>query len=184
MRMTGLGIAFSATAMILALAVIPSARAQATKDEGGPSVNAPVPVQIATATSIFIANAGGDGKATYILKRANDPNEAYNYLYAAMKTWGRFQLADSPSHADLSLEIRFAVPISDCTKSTTYYPEVELRILDAKSRTLLWTIDEPVEIALRIATWSRNLKEGITNSVGDFQRLLAQPVGAAAGSGG
>jgi hypothetical protein len=179
MKLLRLSTAMMAAAMGLAMAMVPAARAQDTK---AAVMEAPLPEQLATATSVFISYGGSDGNGTSVLKRSSDPHLIYNKFYAAMKTWGRYQLAASPAHADLILEIRFTSPMIDWGKSSMYAPQVELTILDGKTHFILWTINEPVEIALRIATWERNINEGITNSVGDLQKLVAQPVGTAATS--
>jgi len=183
MRLTRLGIAIFGAAMTTAsaFALVPAARAQDTKASAIPA--APLPEQLATATSVFISYGGADGYGTMVLKRAGNSSFIYDQFYAAMKTWGRYQLAASPAHADLILELRFDVPLVDCGKTTTYAGQVQLTILDGKTHFVLWTINEPVEIALRIATWERNINEGVTNAVGDMQRLIAHPV-TSAGSGG
>ncbi len=179
MRLSRLGIAFMALAMATALAMMlgPGLRAQQTK--GGPAP-APIPTKILTATSVFISNAGVDGTSMAIFRRSGDTNQAYDQFYAAMKTWGRYQLTPSPADADLIFEVRFTAPLIDCGKSASYAPQLDLKIIDAKSHFILWDIAEPVEGALRIATWDRNLGEGVTNVVGDLQRLVAKPVGAGA----
>ena len=178
MRLTRLGVAIFGATMAMALVLVPAARAQETK---APAVAAaPLPEQLATATSVFISYGGADGYATTVLKRAGDTSLLYNQFYAAMKKWGRYQLAASPAHADLILEVRFTLPLSDCGKATTYSAQVEVAILDGKTHFVLWTLDEPIEVALRIATWERNINDGVTNAVGDLQRLVAQPVTAAA----
>jgi|SRR5580704_9211770 hypothetical protein len=172
--------AMMAAAMGLAMALVPAARAQ---DTNAAVAAAPLPEQLATATSVFISYGGADGYGTTVLKRAGNSSFIYDQFYAAMKTWGRYQLATSPAHADLILELRFSVPLVDCGKTTSYAGQVQLTILDGKTHFVLWTINEPVEIALRIATWERNINEGVTNSVGDLQKLVAQPVGTAVSGG-
>jgi hypothetical protein len=181
MRMPRLGIALTAVAMAFGMSLAPTARAQETK--AAPLAAAPIPSRLATATSVFISNRGVDGLGNTVLKRSADPALPYNQFYAAMKTWGRYQLADSPAQADLIMELRFTLPLTDCGKVTAYAAQIQLTILDGKTHFALWTIDEPVEIALRIATWERNINEGVTNAVGDLQRLVAQPVTATASSG-
>lgn len=176
MRLPKLGIGFISTAMALAMAIVPVARAQQTKETPKTAMAAPLPEQLATATSVFISNGGSDTFAIDILKREGNPYQPYNEFYAAMKTWGRYQLATSPMHADLILEMRFTAPISGCGKTASYAPQMELTILDGKTHFVLWTIDESVEIAVRIATWERNINEGVTNIVGDLQRLVAKPI--------
>ena len=40
-------------------------------------------------------------------------NEPYNRFYAAMKSWGRYELVASPADADWVFEIRFTAPLVD-----------------------------------------------------------------------
>jgi hypothetical protein len=181
MRQPRLRSAFISSAIATALVLVPLARAQDTK---APTVAAaPLPEQLGTATSVFISYGGADGYATTVLKRAGDTSLPYNEFYAAMKKSGRYQLAASPAHADLILEVRFTLPLSDCGKTTSYSAQVEVAILDGKTHFVLWTLDEPVDVALRIATWERNINEGVSNAVGDLQRLAAQPVTTAVSGG-
>jgi hypothetical protein len=181
MKLPRLGILFIGAAIVMALELVPVAGAQDTKASA--IAAAPLPEQLATATSVFISYGGADGYGTTVLKRAGSSSFIYDQFYAAMKTWGRYQLAASPAHADLILELRFSVPLVDCGKTATYAGQVQLTILDGKTHFVLWTVNEPVEIALRIATWERNINEGVTNAVGEMQRLVAQPVTAGTSGG-
>jgi hypothetical protein len=181
MRMSRLGIALTAVAMAAGLALAPAGRAQQTKS--GPVPAAPIPEQLATATSVFIANAGVDSISWAAFQRAGDPYQAYNLFYGAVKKWGRYQLVTAPAHADLIFEVRFTAPLSDCGRTVSYSPQMQLTILDAKTHFILWAIAEPVEGAFLKSTWDRNVNEGVTNIVGDLQRLVAQPVSTTASSG-
>src|SRR5947209_8149202 len=59
---------------------------------------APIPVQIAAAKKVFIANLGGMPSRRYAYY--SGPEERlYNQLYAALKSWGHYQLAASPNDA-------------------------------------------------------------------------------------
>jgi hypothetical protein len=70
---------------------------------------APVPPQILAAKKIFIANAGGE-QPSEESQYSGDADRSYNQFYAAMKTWGRYELVSSPAEADLWFEIRFTAP--------------------------------------------------------------------------
>jgi hypothetical protein len=141
---------------------------------------APIPTQIPAARKVFISNAGLDVVSRAAFKRAGDVNEIYNRFYAAMKAWGRFELASTPSDADLIFEIRFAAPITDCTKATTYQPQLTITILDAKTHFTLWKILDPVQGAFRQATWEKNVGEGLTNAMAELKTLAAPPAAAIA----
>jgi hypothetical protein len=67
---------------------------------------APVPAQILAAKKILIAHAGGDEMAEDDPIFSGGPDRAYNQFYAAIKSWGRFEIVGSPAEADLLLEIR------------------------------------------------------------------------------
>jgi len=101
---------------------------------GGQQVEAaPIPAQIVTAKKVFISNGGVDGAALAAFKRAGDSNEPYNRFYAAMKSWGRYELVASPADADLVFEIRFTAPIADFGKTTIYEPQLGLSIFETKT---------------------------------------------------
>ena len=92
-----------------------------------------------------------------------------------MKSWGRYELVDAPSDADLVFTIRFIAPLTDCGKVTAYSSQLELTILETKSHFLLWTVAEPVEGAFRKTTWEKNFGQGITNLLDDLKKLSGQP---------
>src|SRR5271170_621963 len=74
-----------------------------------PAPPAPVPPQILAAKKAFIANAGGDQMANNYPRFSGSPDRAYNEFYAAMKSWGRFEIVGSPAEADLLFEVRQSV---------------------------------------------------------------------------
>ena len=142
---------------------------------------APVPGQIPAAKKVFIANGGVDGTALEVCRRAGEPDQPYNHLYAAMKNWGRYELLDSPADADLVFEIRFTAPSVQCGTSTCYGPQLEVSILDTKTHFKLWTVTEPVEGAFRKATWLKNFNQAMTSLVDDMKHLDSQSKGAESG---
>ncbi len=70
---------------------------------------APAPPQISTAKTVFIANAGGEDNPSDS-QFSGGPDRAYNQFYAAIKSWGRYELVLTPANADLLLELRFTQP--------------------------------------------------------------------------
>ena len=132
---------------------------------------APVPTQILASNKAFISNAGLDAAAAAAFQREGNPNRPYNQFYAAMKSWGRYELVATPSDADLILEIRFTAPATPCGDATCYAPQLGLAILDAKTHFTLWTLLEPVNGAFRKATWDKNVNQGMTNLMNDVKKL-------------
>jgi hypothetical protein len=74
-----------------------------------PTHRAPIPAQIFTAKKVFIANGGGDESRYEEASYSGGPDRTYNEFYAAMKTWGRYELVAVPGDADLVFEIRLTI---------------------------------------------------------------------------
>jgi hypothetical protein len=120
------------------------------------AVAAPLPTQITTAKKVFISNAGvGKGNI-------------YNDFYAAIKSWGRYELVAAPAGADLVLEISLS-PETGCESS-----KVKLVLLDTRTRIALWTFTERVQAAARQKTAEKNSQDAMNNLVGDLKLLTAQ----------
>jgi hypothetical protein len=135
------------------------------------SVSAPIPAQIPSARRVFISNGGVDPTALSAFQRENEPNKPYNRFYAEMKKWGRYELVGAPGDADLVFEIRFTAPISDCDKTTSYNPGIDLLILDAKTHFVLWTFRESVGGAFRKTTWDKNFDQGMSNLIASLKQI-------------
>jgi len=92
---------------------------------------APIPVQIAAAKTAFLANAGDADSATLNLN--------YNAVYAALQSWGKYQLTATPADAELVLELRYDHAL---TSSMSYSEQdtLSLHILDRATHTILWSV--------------------------------------------
>lgn len=166
---------------VLGLLSQPLFGAQQTK-EVAPA--APVPVSIATAKRVFIANAPGNSLAASL----GGPSRAYNEFYAAMKSWGHYELASAPADADLVLEISFENPITGVNVMSTSGGGsssdllLKLVIVDPKSRVPLWWFSESFAlkggISHRKETLSSNFDRSIGNLVDDVKRLVSASTAA------
>jgi hypothetical protein len=136
---------------------------------------APVPTQIAAARTIFLVNNGAD---TNFPITAQD---AYNRVYAALQTWGHFQLVSSPDQADLVFQLRAIAPVTGVYGDRTgayaiNSPAFQLAIKDPKTNVTLWTINSPVQIAGRKAARAHWLDIAVTNLVSRVKVLANQPL--------
>jgi len=138
-----------------------------------PVAAAPVPAPIAAAKKVFISNTGVDPICLEMFRRLGDPNLPYNQFYASMKEWGRYELVSSPADSDVVFEIRFAAPITDTGKITSFAPQYDVSIVDSKTRFTLWTLSEPVEGAFRKSTFEKNLNVAMISLMGDVKKLVA-----------
>lgn len=129
---------------------------------------APIPSQILTAKKVFISNAGVN----------TDRN--YSVFYAAIKSWGRYELVAAPADADLVLEISLSSQItgvggskeSGCDSSSASW--FKLVLLDPKTRIALWTLTENIKPFARQKTGEKNIDDADNKLVDDLKALVAQ----------
>ncbi len=128
------------------------------------TVAAPLPSQIVTAKKIFISNTGGgfDSSAW-----SGGPDRIYNEFYAAMKSWGRYELVSAPGDADLVLDV-------NVIRDSVVW-QFKLEILDPKTRIVLWTQYDPIKVTVSQKTRDKNFDDTINKLVTDLKTLTAQP---------
>jgi hypothetical protein len=144
------------------------AGAGTTRAQESPS--APVPAQLVSAGKVFISNAGGDidPNTRQLGEFVGLPIRPYNDFYAAMKSWGRYQVVATPSEADLVFEISFSVSFlggngADC--------KFHLVILDPRTHVTLWAFTEYVESAILAGNREKNFEQGMASIVADAKSL-------------
>ena len=127
---------------------------------------APVPPQLAAAQTVFIANAGGESLDTVIDETVFDggPDRPYHELYAAMKSWGRYQLASAPGSADLVLEI--SGELTDTGLKLPLLGPLRLQIIEPKTHITVWAITEYVRGAVLLGNRDTNFDAAMNAVVG------------------
>jgi hypothetical protein len=163
--------------VLLVLLAAPILHAQQTPVRG------PVPAPIASAQKIFIANGGMDAFSLQAFEELGlNGTDAYDSLYAAVKSWGQPQLVSSPADADLVLVIRFTAPLvgenggwafQRVLANTRWQFQTELTIYHAKSHFPLWTLTQPVRPANLKGTWRKNIADANAALAGDLKSLLS-----------
>jgi hypothetical protein len=154
-----------AAGLVVAAALVSISAANAQLSS--PGVTAPVPGQILTARRAFISNAGSEsyGSQTYfrLTKYDGGPNRLYNQFYAAIKNWGHYELVDSPADADVVCEVRFTSPIVDkeTAYDLVYDPQLNVTILDPKTRVALWSLTEHIQPARNREGDNRNFDQAV-----------------------
>jgi hypothetical protein len=135
---------------------------------------APLPEAIARAKTAFLTNGGGS-------------DLAYDEFYAQMKKWGRFQVAPSPSEAEVIIQLKYFVE-NGGTKvwsSTNTYtgqtqvhsrqitePQLEIDIYDAKTKDLLGSVEDRPRLAVR----EKNREKEMINSADRLAFELQQRI--------
>lgn len=135
----------------------------------------PIPPAILSAKTIFLANGGADG-GLFPEPFSGDPNRAYFALYAQLKAMGKYDLVSDPSQADLVLEISLVAPAGPRQAGKQFgaadpLPFFKLIIYDAKSHFALWTITEPIYMAILQKTHDRNFDLALSNLAADIKAL-------------
>ncbi|HXY23134.1 MAG TPA: hypothetical protein VEI73_00660 [Candidatus Acidoferrum sp.] len=138
---------------------------------------APVPALIEEAKKVFIANGGGD-ESLY----SGGPDRLYNEFYAAMKSWGRYELVGSPAEADLVIEIRLIVFQPSRSEAfgdqnREYDSQFHLAIRDVKTHETLWGLIEHAQTAILQGNRDKNFEQALTAILSELQKLAgpAQP---------
>jgi hypothetical protein len=166
-----------ATAILAIAAALPTLQAQQPK---GP-IPAPVPPQIAAAQKIFISNAGGESFETVIDQTVfnGGPDRPYNEFYAAVKTWGKYEIVQSPSDADLILEVSWT--LSDTGLRLPVLGQIRVLMIDPKTHVTLWNLIEYVRGAMLLGNRDKNFDQAMNTIVGRV-KAMAVPAAAAQSS--
>jgi hypothetical protein len=103
-----------------------------------------MPAQIAAAKRVFISNASGESNVS-----AGVSELTYNEFYAAMKSWGAYELMSGPAEADLVFEIRFSYALGPTNVTnggggSSLYQQFWLVVLEPKTHVVLWALTQSI----------------------------------------
>jgi hypothetical protein len=97
---------------------------------------APVPAQLRTAKTVFLASGSAPGFSNEKATAA----ALYNSVYQSLAASGRYKLVSTPADAELSMTVTARMG-RDVLENF-----LSLEIYDVKTQTLLWVLDEPVRL--------------------------------------
>jgi hypothetical protein len=138
---------------------------------------APLPEAIARAKSAFLTNGGGS-------------DLAYDEFFAQMKRWGRFQVAPSPSEAEIIIQLKYFVEDKGTKvwSSTNTYtgqtqvhsrqvtdPQLEIDVYDAKTKDLLWSVTDHRRLAVREKNREKETINSADRLVLELQERIEPP---------
>lgn len=130
-------------------------------------LTAPLPAQLMTAHTVFLANAGSNTDG--------DSNYAYNSVYRQLVAWGGSPLATTPAEADLVLELSvdayIVTPATNQLTPPAWY--LHLVIRDAKTNAMVWVVNEPVQNAILASSRTKNFDQSISQLITDLKALSA-----------
>ena len=154
------------------------ANAQQAKE----TLPAPIPSQIVSAKKVFLSNAGGDSHGLY----SGEPRRLYDQFYAALKSWGRYELAGSPAEADLVFEVSLINPLigeyasggggqTSLSSRSVTDPQFRLLILDPATRVTLWVFTEHIEPAILLSNRDKNFDQALNYLANDLRNIAGAP---------
>jgi hypothetical protein len=143
-----------------------------------------VPPALLNAKTVFISNAGADS-GLFPHPFSGDPDRPYNQFYAAIESWGHYQIVGDPSDADIVLELHLVAPPGPTAPNKQYgasdpLPMFRLVIFDRKTHYVLWTLTESIWIALLQKTHDNNFDSALNAITTDLKRVTSAPNTAAA----
>jgi len=121
-----------------------------------------VPAQVSAAKTIFLSNAGLDAASMVAFSLWGKPETPYAQFFAAVKSWGHYQLATTPVDSDLVFEFRIESALRNATPITTYSSFLNVSILDAKTHFVLWTIKTPLQVTRK---FDQDVNVGVMNLI-------------------
>ena len=131
------------------------------------AAQAPLPAQLLSAQSAFLANAGGyDDRVT---------QAAYNAFYAGLAKQKHPQLTPTPATADLLLDLSIATQLtSGGGGPNNGHLMLRLDIRDSKTQALLWSISEPLKGSLVVKASDRSIQVAVSKVLADLQTVTSQ----------
>jgi len=137
---------------------------------------APVPTQIIAAQKVFISNGGQDTSFS-----AFDGRRAYDEFYPAIQTLRHPAIVESPSEADVILEISLVNELRPFGDHLMSLPILKLTILDPKTHTKLWVCEEELESGNFVVVGAHQdskFDKAMERVVNDLKSLLGQTAAA------
>ena len=171
--------AISTALLVLALTMTGFPVPAAQKPADPPA--APVPTPIFTGKKVFISNLSLKAGLPW-----GTPDLTYNEFYAAMKSWGRYEIVSAPADADLVFEIRFTFVIGPTgvyqgSGGSSQDFQFQLVIRDAKSHFGLWAFSENVKQDRNAATARKYFDQAMVALLDDVKKLVASQPSDTAG---
>lgn len=171
--------------LLVCAALLAGAAAKAQEISAAPEAAvplAPVPTPLLNAKKLFISNAGADS-GLFPHPFSGDPDRPYNQFYAAIKSWGRYELVDDPANADVVFELHLTAPNGPQSPSkqngaSDPLPMFRLTILDRKTHYVLWALTESIGFAFLQKTHDHNFDLALAAITDDLRRLTSTPAAA------
>jgi hypothetical protein len=137
---------------------------------------APVPSKL-MAKNVFLSNAGADS-GLFWSPFSGSPSRAYDYLYAALKKDGTYNLVMDPAQADLVFEVRVTAPSGPSNPNKVYgasdpLPMARLVVYDRPTHYILWADTQSIDVALLQKTHDANFDRALDRLLIDLKNVVS-----------
>ena len=127
--------------------------------------------QLMSARKVFIVDGGTEAAHCF----SGGVDRHYRQFYAAMRSWGRYELVKTPSDADLIFDIRLNAPSSKCAlNETAGRPAFNLAIFDSRNHVGLWALTEQVKAGNKQKRADENFDLAVNRLVETVKQLVEQ----------
>jgi len=133
--------------------------------------DAPIPAQILSAKKIFIAYGGVERNFLAAADKANadyQPTRTYNELYAAIKTWGQYEIVSAPADCDVVLQVSTRYLVRELAA-----PQLTVTIIDPRTHITLWSVTEYTQGAGRQKNREKNYEAAMAALIADLKSLVS-----------
>jgi hypothetical protein len=146
---------------------------------------APLPASVVHARKVFLLN--GQATAQYLTKNGNIL--AFDSLYDDMKRWGKYELVDSPTDAEIVIELQYRPYSQGSGSFGTYNPSAQtvqmrsvvkigadfaLVIYAAKTREPLWSVSDACRAAIGTKRQQKEVIKSVARLVDGLRTRTAQ----------
>jgi len=122
---------------------------------------APKPLQLSIAKTVFISNNTCAPLA--------DSDRVYDEIYSSIQQLHRFSILTAPDGADLVLEFSLST-------SADNVQQVTLRVIDGKTRAVLWSVSDSGETKAIYGTHGKKNQHDVIDTIVDYLAIVTAPV--------
>ena len=153
---------------LCAIAVVLAAIASPAIAQSG---SVPVPAEFASAHTLFLSCGGAPLLAS---REKEGVTMLYTSAYHALSSAGHYRLTSTPADSDITAVISLEDRLSGVSYGSSAEADfIQLAVYDTKTHALLWNIDEPVDGAIRKASFQKNIDASVAKIVADLNSLAA-----------
>ena len=127
--------------------------------------------QLVSGKKVFIVDGGTEASHCF----SGGPDRHYRQFYAAMRSWGRYELVKKAADADLIFDIRLNAPAFKCAlEGEKDRAAFNLAIFDSRNHVGLWALTEQVTPGSKQKHADENFDVAINRLVENVKQLVEQ----------